>query len=231
MRKLYLLLLTGVLFSINLKAQSLSRNFSLETNEIGLICANNTEFGSSGMSAMLPGKGRIEQRHTGFYGLVNAGGTYAFLNKDEGASLMGIEAIGGYRWSLYSGVGLGVGYYKESGENLHSNIPIFIELRNHFMRDRFSPFTTLSLGYAIPMGRESITQKQQDGVTQGGVVVGFSVGVRYLFTRKIGVNLFAGYSGMKETIERQIITTTEEIVPQEKPYFLHQLKFGLGVSF
>lgn len=231
MKKFYLIIVLGLL-GINVNGQQLSKNFHKESLGNPLLCMKSLdiEYSSSASSAlMLPGKGRIEQRPTGFYGVVNVGGTYAFL-KDNNTSLIGAEFIGGYRWSLYSSIGLGLGLYRES-ENLHSHIPVFIELRNYFTRNRLSPFSTINIGYSIPNGRVSNVGQMQTGVVRGGALVGFSLGIRYLFTKRNGISLFVGYTGKQETIEEHIELNIKEKVSREVPNFLHQLKFGLGINF
>ena len=232
MKKIYFLVLFGAIaFSSN--AQSLSKNFNQEISELQFLCSDIQEISlsSSGMSSMLPGGGRIEQQKTGFYGMLSGGGTLAFLAKDSGAVLAGAEFVAGYRWSLYSGVGAGIGFYKDMND-LHTTLPIFIEVRNHFMRNRFSPFSVISAGYSIPNGRVSNYRSLQSGVVKGGPMVGITLGVRYLFTKRTGINLFVGYMGQKETIEEHIlIPSVGETASREVPYFLHQAKFGIGISF
>ena len=222
----------GCLFLISSNAQGVLSDYSQPKLNEYALCSEGFNTGScAGFSAQKA----VFPKGYGFFGVINAGGTFA-LAEEESTSLMGLDIIGGYRLSYYTSVAVGVGYYNHSNKadslnNLHSNIPIFFELRNHYSKNRISPYTTVNVGYAIKNGRASIPSKPQSGVIKGGPLVGVSVGVRYLITNTVGINLFAGYVGHKENIEEHYFENIETPSTLERPNFLHQLKFGVGVTF
>ena len=235
------LLISSKLISSN--AQSLSNNYSQSNLNEYALHLDGFSAGSSTVSASMNTvmKKAVFPKSRGFVCVANVGGTYIFAGREEGenvqegeevsTSLVGVDFIAGYRLSNFTSVAVGVGYYTTS-DNLHSNVPVFFELRNHYTQNRLSPFTTVNLGYAIRSGRTSVPSKPQSGIIEGGPLVGVNVGIRYLFTNSTGVNLFAGYVGHKSTIERHYLGISENGPSSIKePNWLHQIKFGIGVTF
>lgn len=167
----------------------------------------------------------IEYKWYGIYGEVD----YAHLinvNSEDTASFNGFTAICGFQFRKEVGVGLGVSYLKDPTD-AYSQMPIFIELRSHYLSSRLSPYSAIQVGYSFPLkttngGKYAITVKE------GGVTFALLAGGRFAITQKFGVNLFAGYQMiMLNKVEHQFLNVPAE----EHASLLHNIKFGVGLNF
>lgn len=170
----------------------------------------------------------IEFKWHGFYAV--AGYDYAFnFNKTEfedKATFNGITAVAGYQIRKESGLGMGFSFMHDA-TGAFSQLPIFIELRSHYMRSRLTPYTSLYVGYSIPLGSSS-AGKDAVQITAGGVTSGANIGVRYAFSRKFGMSVYVGYQELYMTkVQRKISGK----IAETQPILFHNIKVGVGFNF
>ena len=170
----------------------------------------------------------IEFKWRGYY--VVAGYDFATnLNTTEyndRAVFHGFSAVGGFQFRKESGLGIGCSYMLDP-TGAFSQLPVFVELRSHYMRSRVSPFSSLYVGYSIPLGSSS-TGDNAITISKGGVVSGISVGARYAISRHLAVNAFVGY---QELYMGKVDRKTGGLLSDSEPLLFHNLKFGVGVNF
>ena len=170
----------------------------------------------------------IEFKWRGFY--VCGGYDHAMnLNKtpyEDQVAFNGFSVAAGFQFRKETGLGLGASYMHDA-TGAFSQLPIYVELRSHYLRSRLTPFTTIYVGYSIPLGSSSGgTESIQ--VKEGGITSGANVGVRFAFTRKFGVHAYVGYQELYMTkVNRKVNGRLAET----QPLLLHNLKFGVGVNF
>jgi len=170
----------------------------------------------------------IEFKWRGFY--VAGGYNHAMnLNKtpyDDQVAFNGFTVAGGFQFRRGTDVGIGASYMRDA-TGAFSQMPIFLELRSHYMPSRLTPFTTLYVGYSLPLGSSSGGSESVQ-IKAGGVTSGANVGVRYAFTRKFGIHAYVGYQELYMTkVNRKIAGRLAET----QPLLLHNLKFGVGLNF
>ncbi|MBQ3949379.1 MAG: hypothetical protein II661_02790, partial [Bacteroidales bacterium] len=115
----------------------------------------------------------IEFKYYGFYSVID----YTFmtnLNKVHGEYiddyvLNGITAVAGWQWRKESAVGLGFSYLNDATGSF-SQIPVFLEFRSHFLRNRVTPFTAVQLGYSIPFGSKN-AELDYTRIDEGGITM------------------------------------------------------------
>lgn len=170
----------------------------------------------------------IEFKWRGFY-LV---GTYDHamnLNKtpyDDQVTFNGFTVSGGFQFRKESGIGMGASFMRDA-TGAFSQLPIFVELRSHYLRSRITPFTSIYVGYSIPLGSSS-GGAESVHIEEGGVTSGANVGVRFAVTRKFGVNAYVGYQELYMTkVNRKVAGRLADT----QPLLLHNLKFGVGFNF
>lgn len=172
----------------------------------------------------------IEFKYYGFYSVID----YTFmtnLNKVHGEYiddyvLNGITAVAGWQWRKESAVGLGFSYLNDATGSF-SQIPVFLELRSHFLRNRVTPFTAVQLGYSIPFGSKN-AELDYTRIDEGGITMGFSAGIRFAIKQKFGLNVYAGYQLIQNnSVERGF----NSVAATRLPELYHHVKFGLGVNF
>ena len=89
----------------------------------------------------------IESFWHGLYGVAG----YDFstnINKtafSDKATFHGFYAVGGWQIRKESGIGLGVEFLKDPS-GAFTQLPVFIEVRSHYLRSRISPFTSVFVG-------------------------------------------------------------------------------------
>ncbi len=96
----------------------------------------------------------------------------------------------GYQFRKECAVGLGFSYLADS-KGAFTQLPVFVELRSHFMRSQLTPYTVLQLGYSFPLGKSS--EPPSTKIEEGGLYLGLEVGGRYAFSRSFAMGLHAGY--------------------------------------
>lgn len=172
----------------------------------------------------------IEFKYYGFYSVID----YTFmtnLNKVHGEYiddyvLNGITAVAGWQWRKESAVGLGFSYLNDATGSF-SQIPVFLEFRSHFLRNRVTPFTAVQLGYSIPFGSKN-AELDYTRIDEGGITMGFSAGIRFAIKQKLGLNVYAGYQLIQNnSVERGF----NSVAATRLPELYHHVKFGLGVNF
>ena len=172
----------------------------------------------------------IEFKYYGFYSVID----YTFmtnLNKEHGEyvdsyALNGITAVAGWQWRKESAVGIGFSYLNDATGSF-SQIPVFIEFRSHFLRNRITPFTAVQLGYSIPFGSKN-ADVDYTRIEEGGITAGFSAGARFAVSPKFGINLYVGYQLIQNnSVERGF----NSVAATRLPELYHHIKFGLGVNF
>ena len=159
----------------------------------------------------------IEFKYYGFYSVID----YTFmtnLNKVHGEYiddyvLNGITAVAGWQWRKESAVGLGFSYLNDATGSF-SQIPVFLEFRSHFLRNRVTPFTAVQLGYSIPFGSKN-AELDYTRIDEGGITMGFSAGIRFAIKQKFGLNVYAGYQLIQNnSVERGFNSVAATRLPE-----------------
>ncbi len=194
----------------------------------------------------------IEFKYRGFYGIVNFSYFMNLNNNAEASnliepdkfSMMGITGIAGFQWRHQSASGIGFSFLKDANGSF-SQIPIFVEYRCHFMRNRFTPYVAVQTGWTLPlntsntgapagvMDRRGVHDSIDLGheyirVNKGGVTFGLEVGGRVAFTRKFALNFYVGYQLLNL---REVERGYESIPCQRLPELYHTMKAGIGFCF
>lgn len=174
----------------------------------------------------------IEYKWHGAYFVVD--GSYVMnLNRAPGSngytdtlSAFDLTLVGGFQFRKESAVGLGVSYIADP-TGAYTQMPVFVELRSHFMRSRLTPYTALQCGYSLPLGSSSEPPSIQ--ITKGGVYFGVEVGARYAVNRQFGVGAHLGYKLLQS---REVTRTDAANMPLiADPLTLHLLGFGVSLHF
>ena len=153
---------------------------------------------------------------------------------DEGANLEygtkatmhGIYAICGWQIRKESGIGLGVEFLKDFAGGL-TQLPVFVEVRSHYLRSQLTPYTSAYVGYSIPLGFYG-TGAAYTKIEAGGPTFGLNVGGRYAFNRKMGISAFIGYQLI--TL-RKVGLYADGVLHITQPVTMHNFKAGVGFNF
>ena len=145
----------------------------------------------------------------------------------------GITGVVGFQLRRQSGIGVGFSYLYD-GTGAFSQMPVFVELRSHYLRSRFTPFTAVQLGYSFPTGSfatypSTLGNSYTFYLGQGGVMAGFSVGGRIAFKRNFGMSLNVGYMLLHS--RRAGINDALYVEYNQESVLLHNLKAGLAFNF
>ena len=124
-----------------------------------------------------------EFKTNGYKGFVDVGGAFGVGTYGDG--LVSVSSTHGYQFNPYFFLGVGVGV------NYHFNwstvfIPVYADARGYFMNNDIAPFIGLKVGYSV-----------FDGM---GFYFNPSVGVRFIATSKLGLNLSIGYNMQRTDI-------------------------------
>ena len=114
--------------------------------------------------------------------------TTAFSDK---ATFHNFYVVGGWQIRKESGIGLGVEFMKDP-TGAFTQLPVFFEVRSHYLRSQLTPFTSVRVGYSIPLGFYG-SGAAYTKIEAGGPTFGLNIGGRYAFNRKMGVSAFVGY--------------------------------------
>lgn len=147
----------------------------------------------------------------------------------DGAAIHSIYAVGGWQIRKESGIGLGVEFMKDMRSG-YTQLPVFIEVRSHYMRNQVTPFTSLNVGYSIPLGFSGIGT-QYVKIDQGGPIFGLNVGARYAINRKMGVSAFVGYQCIALRRVNMYDTECRQPLQLGDPLTMHNFKVGVGFNF
>lgn len=173
----------------------------------------------------------VEFKYHGIYCVTDVMMAYDVTEK---VFLKGLNISGGWQWRRQSGFGIGVSYLSDA-EGVFSQMPIYAELRSHYLRNQVTPYTSLTAGYTLPMGRQNGNKEMKREVIKGGVMVGLSIGARYAFNRNIAINAFVGYQLQSLRVQRlansNLINTDPNYSKIEESIIQNFIKFGFGVNF
>jgi hypothetical protein len=125
----------------------------------------------------------------GYYGIVSIGATY-FPERGGGSPMGSITVINGYQFFPYLAVGGGVGA-DISANNIY-NVPIFLDVRSHFLKGKTTPYVALAAGYNATIDENSdyYTRRQ---VLKHGAVFAASFGVKAWMSKKAAISVSLGY--------------------------------------
>lgn len=172
----------------------------------------------------------IEYKWRGFYSVVDF--SYVMnLNRQPGLNseadtlsglAMGVSA--GFQFRKEAALGAGITYlYNPDGS--YTQMPVYAELRSHFMRSRLSPYGALQIGYTLPLGASSPAIE----IVGGGMYFGLEAGGRFAIDREFAVGAHVGYKLLNNTIKRKDPTTGEDKL--EDAVALHVLSAGITLHF
>lgn len=184
------------------------------------------------VSAAGKAQGRIEFKWYGLYTVLDY--SYAINLNDnvprigEGGrmSFSEITGIVGFQIRKETGVGLGFTCILDPADG-YTQMPMYIELRSHYLRSRLTPFTVLKLGYAMPMGESSVGN---DAITinHGGVFMGAEIGGRFAVSNGFAVNIHAGYQMI---LMSEVEYVHNNLLAQREPVQFHVVHAGVGINF
>ena len=170
----------------------------------------------------------IEFKWRGFY---VAGGYDHAMNinttpYEDNVVFNGFTVAGGFQFRKETGLGLGASYMRDA-TGAFSQMPIFLELRSHYLRSRLTPYTTIYVGYSLPLGSSS-GGKESIQILSGGVTSGANLGVRFAVSRKFGIHAYVGYQELYMT---KVQRKENGRISDTQPLLFHNLKFGVGLNF
>lgn len=131
----------------------------------------------------------------------------------------------GYQFRKEAGVGLGFSYVADP-TGAYTQMPLFVELRSHYLRSRLAPYTVLQAGYSLPLGLSSQPNPVSNKIEEGGLYVGIEVGGRYAINRSTAVAVHASYRLLQSN---SVVRSMEGVSMLAEPVVLHVV--GGGVSF
>lgn len=174
----------------------------------------------------------LEYKWRGFYATVdfnygmniNRGEDFNGLSDTVSGFGMGFSA--GYQFRKEAAVGGGVMYFID-GTGAFSQMPVFLELRSHFMRSRLTPYSVLQAGYSLPVGASSDAPNVIK-ITEGGLYLGFSLGARYAIERTFAVGVHVDYRFLQSTV---VTRNYASGLHTEDPKNLHMLSAGVSMYF
>lgn len=213
---------------------------------------------TSGLSRQMDQPPHVEFKYYGFYGIVdfsyftnfNDNAEESNLAVKDNFSLMGLTAIAGFQWRHASAFGIGFSYLNDQTGSF-SQIPVFVEYRCHFLRNRITPYAAAQMGWSIPLH----TVNSGDNwikINKGGITFGMEAGARLAIRPRFGMNFFVGYQLIDlRAVERSAANmnpnywhystnpeTRERVVDedlsraaQDMPELYHCLKAGIGFCF
>lgn len=148
------------------------------------------------------------------------------IEYDTKASFHSFYAICGWQIRKESGIGLGVEFMKDAVGGL-TQLPVFLEVRSHYLRNQLTPYTSVYVGYSIPLGFYG-SGAAYTKIETGGPTFGLNIGGRYAFNRKMGVCAFIGYQLIAL---REVGLYSDGQLQTTQPVTLHNFKVGLGFNF
>jgi hypothetical protein len=233
--KKVLLLITGIaLYAIsNAQVSSLQfeqRTFGSLASSVEMASnVQNAETTPMTVPAVSPV--HIEFKYLGLYGVTDLMCAYDLT---ESVLLAGLNFSGGWQFSKHTGFGVGVSYLSDP-DGVFTQMPLFVELRTHYLRNQLTPFTTLSAGYTLPMGKRGGPADYKREVIQGGMMMGISVGARYAIHRFFSINAYVGYQMHSIRVRRELNPGSDpygnEYSKNEETVFQNMIKVGFGINF
>lgn len=147
-------------------------------------------------------------------------------NYNDKVSFNSLYAVGGWQIRKESGIGIGASYMMDA-TGAFTQIPVFMELRSNYLRNRISPFTAAYVGYSIPLGTSS-TGDSRIEIAKGGPTWGLNVGARFAYTRKLGFSAYLGYQGI---FLNRVDRYDNGMLAYGEPLLLQDFKFGVAFHF
>lgn len=168
----------------------------------------------------------IEFRWRGLY-LVGDASYVLNINRsvDDGGAADTISAFMpsfscGFQFRKEAGVGVGFSFLAEPS-GAFRQLPLFVELRSHFLRSQITPYSVLQIGYSFPVGAASEPPVKK--IDEGGLYLGIEAGARYAFSRSTALGVHLSYRVLhSNNVQRNNFTWAE-------PKTIHLL--GAGLSF
>lgn len=148
------------------------------------------------------------QRHIEFRwrGIYFVGDGSYMLNFNRSANESGLsDTVAGFMPSLSGGfqfrkeaaVGLGFAYLADP-TGAFTQLPIFVELRSHFLRSQLTPYTVLQVGYSLPVGASS--EPPVTKIDDGGLYLGIEGGLRYALSRTVALGMHLSYRMLQSNV-------------------------------
>lgn len=174
----------------------------------------------------------LEYKWRGFY--ANVDFSYGMnLNRSVGDNGIAdtVNAVGmgfsvGYQFRKEACVGAGIVYFTD-GTGALTQMPVFVELRSHFMRSRLTPYSALQAGYSLPVGASS-EYPNVIKITKGGLYFGASMGARYAVERSFAVGVHVDYRFLQSTEVTRNYAAGQQLAD---PTVLHMLMGGVCLYF
>lgn len=174
----------------------------------------------------------LEYKWRGFYATLDF--SYGMnLNRTPGLNGIGdtVSAFGlgfssGFQFRKEAALGAGVTYISDA-TGAFTQMPLFLELRSHFMRSRLTPYTVLQAGYTLPVGSSS-EAPDVIKITKGGLYFGFSLGARYAIERSFAIAAHVDY----KLLQSNEVTRNYASGPNlADAIVLHMLSGGVSLYF
>lgn len=134
----------------------------------------------------------------------------------------------GWQFRKEAGVGLGFNYVADP-MGAYTQLPVYAELRSHFMRSRITPYTVLQVGYSLPLGASSVADPVSSKIEEGGLYFGLEVGARYAINRSMAVAGHIGYRMLQSNVVSRTDLNGHSILAV--PITLHVLAIGASFYF
>lgn len=131
---------------------------------------------------------------------------------------------GGFQFRKEAAVGLGFAYLSDPN-GAFTQLPVFLELRSHFMRSQLTPYVVLQAGYSLPVGASS--KPPVTKIDEGGLYLGVEVGGRYAFNRTVALGLHASYRLLQSNAVIRHDAANKPMLTET--VVLHMLGAGLSV--
>ena len=107
----------------------------------------------------------------------------------------------------------------------YTQMPVYAELRSHFMRSRLTPFVALQLGYTLPLGASSPMTK----IENGGIYFGAQLGGRFAIDRGFAIGLHVGYKLLNMSEVSRFDVKHKPLLSDVRT--LHMLDAGVTLHF
>lgn len=179
----------------------------------------------------------VEFRWHGIY-FVGDGSYVSNLNRGVGdngfadtVSAFMPSISGGFQFRKEAAVGAGFAYLADPTGSF-TQLPLYVELRSHFMRSRITPYTVIQAGYSLPVGKANAENGTK--IEEGGLYVALEGGCRYAISRSVAVAAHVGYRMLQSNkVNRfrfdDITGTLQPALTEEVT--LHMFSFGLSLYF
>lgn len=114
--------------------------------------------------------------------------TYSHFDDINNGPLLGAQTVNGYQFSPFFSMGAGIGIHVHSGLVL---VPLFLDLRANFSRNRLTPFASVNIGYSY--SRKEVTGGVLATDDKGGILFSPAAGMKFFVLPKMALNLSLGF--------------------------------------